>query len=267
MKVHVLVVEDEPVLYERLRKALLKQRFTVDEYTKSYDEAIVRIKENTPDVVLLDIDLHGKKDGIDLGKILFSVYNIPFIYVTDLDDDMTFSKGLHTNHEQFIVKTKPSLNINEVIRGIYTVLHKNNASLLRYQKDAVIGLVSYLDEVNDFGNSGVTRVPVAYKDIAFFTVKPFVNEDDEEEAIRTNYLWFYTKRKEYFFLKSSLKEVLKHLPLNFVRINESYIVNISPEMLDGRINGSRISVLGKEFKIKRTYARSFDKRLQSYYHS
>lgn len=267
MKAHILIVEDQPALYERLRRALSKQNFTVDEYTKSFDEAILRIKETRPDIVLLDIDLEGKKDGIDLGKILHNQYKIPFIYVTDLDDDMTFAKGLHTNHEQFIVKTKPRLNIEDVTRAIHTALHKAQSNLSEHQKDAIIGLVGYLDEVNEYGNGGVTRVPVPFKNIAFFTVKPFINEEEEEENLRANYLWFQTKDKEYFFLKSSLKELLKQLPPYFVRINESYIVNISPELLEGRINGSRISIMGQELRIKRTYAKEFEKRLQSLYHA
>lgn len=265
MKAHILIVEDQPALYERLRRALIKQNFTVDEYTKSYDEAIARIQHTTPDIVLLDIDLQGKKDGIDLGKVLDAHYKIPFIYVTDLDDDLTFTKGLHTNHEQFIVKTKPRLNINDVTRAIHTVLHKANNNNTTYQKDAIIGLISYLSEVNDFGKSGVTRVPVPYKNIAFFTVKPFINEDNEEEDLRANYLWFQTKCKEYYFLKSSLKELLKQLPPYFVRINESYIVNISPEILEGRINGSRISIMGNEFRIKRTFAKEFENRIKLLY--
>jgi len=267
MKAHVLIVEDQPALYERLRRALIKQHFIVDEYTKSFDEAISRIEKTTPDIVLLDIDLQGKKDGIDLGKVLHTKYNIPFIYVTDLDDDMTFAKGLHTNHEQFIVKTKPRLNIEDVTRAIHTVLHKKENGAIPNEKDAVIGLVGYLDEVNDYGKGGVTRVPVKYKKVAFFTVKAFTNENEEEEELRANYLWFQTLEKEYYFLKSSLKELQKHLPPYFVRINESYIVNVSPELLEGRINGSRISIMGQELRIKRTYAKEFEKRLASLYHS
>lgn len=267
MKAHILIVEDQPALYERLRRALVKQRFTVDEYTKSYDEAIQRIKNNTPDIVLLDIDLQGKKDGIDLGKVLQKEYKIPFIYVTEIDDDMTFQKGLHTNHESYIVKTKPKLNIDDVTRAIHTVLHKKQENKLSIQKDAVIGLVGYLDDVKEYGKSGVTRVPVAYKDIAFFTVKPFINQNDEEEILRANYLWFQTVNKEYYFLKSSLKEMVKHLPINFIRINESYIVNLLPELLEGRINGSRISIQGRELIIKNTYKSSFESRLKLLYHS
>ena len=65
-------------------------------------------------MVLLDINLQGEKTGIDVGTVLNSKYKIPFIYVTDLDDTMTFAKGLQSNHEQFIVKTKPRLNIDDV---------------------------------------------------------------------------------------------------------------------------------------------------------
>jgi len=267
MKPHILIVEDEPVLYERLRRALVKHHFTVDEYTKSYDEAIERISKNTPDIALLDIDLQGKKDGIDLGRILNSKYNIPFIYVTKRDDATSFQQGLHTNHENYIVKTKPRLNIDDVVRAIHTVLHKKQENDLLIQKEGVIGLVGYLDEVKEYGKAGVTRVPVKYEDIAFFTVKPFLNENEEEEELRTNYLWFLAKNKEYYFLKSSLKELTKHLPPYFVRINESYIVNISSELLDGRINGSRLSILGRELTIKGTYINEVKKKLSSLYHS
>ena len=267
MKAHILIVEDQPALYERLRRALVKQRFTVDEYTKSYDEAIERIRSNTPDVVLLDIDLQGKKDGIDLGKILQKEYKIPFIYVTEFDDDMTFQKGLNTNHESYIVKTKPRLNIEDVTRAIHTVLHKKQENKLSIHKDAVMGLVGYLDDVKEYGKSGVSRVPVKYKDIAFFTVKPFINQDEDEEKLRVNYLWFQTVNKEYYFLKSSLKEMTKHLPINFVRINESYIVNVSSELLDGRINGSCVSIMGRELNIKNTYKTEFENRIKFLYHS
>ena len=267
MKAHILIVEDQPALYERLRRALVKQRFTVDEYTKSYDEAIERITSNTPDVVLLDINLQGKKDGIDLGKILHSKYKIPFIYVTESNDDTTFQQGLHTNHEQFIVKTKPRLNIDDVVRAIYTVLHKKKENNLSFDKEGIIGLVDYLEEVKNYGKGGVTKVPTKFEDIAFFTVKPFVNQNEQEEELRANYLWFLTRNKEYFFLKSSLKELLKHLPTYFVRINESYIVNISQGILEGRINGSRMSIMGRELAVKSTYSKELKLRLDKMYHS
>lgn len=265
MNEHILIVEDEPALYERLRRALTKHHFTVDDYTKSYDEAIERITKKTPDVVLLDINLQGEKTGIDVGTVLDKKYKIPFIYVTDLDDTMTFAKGLQSNHEQFIVKTKPRLNIDDVLRAIHTVMHKRKERGTEIDKEGIIGLVGYLDEVRNYGKGGVTRVPVKYEDIAYFTVKPFINEDNEEEALLPNYVWFLTKKREYYFVKTSLKKLEKSLPRNFIRINESYIINVSTELMEGRINGSRISIMGQELRVQRTYAKEFERRLDLLY--
>ncbi|WP_298762574.1 response regulator [uncultured Polaribacter sp.] len=267
MKAHILIVEDEPTLYEGLRRALVKQRFTVDDYTKSYDEAIERIHKNLPDVVLLDINLQGKKDGLDLGKILQKKYKIRFIYVTDFDDDMTFQKGLHTNHQHFIVKTKPTLNITEITRAIHTVLHKKETLQDLNTKNGVLGLVGYLDNIKEYGIGNITRVPVAYTDIAFFTIKPFVNENEKKEKLRDNYLWFLTKKKHCYFLKTSLKKLAKTLPNNFIRINESYIVNINPAFFNGSVNGSKIVIKGEELVINSTYKKAFEKRMEQLYHS
>ncbi|MCI5056799.1 MAG: response regulator [Flavobacteriales bacterium] len=267
MNGHILIVEDEPALYEKLRRALVKQHFNVDNYTKSFDEAIERITKKTPDVVLLDINLKGEKTGLDLGDVLDKKYKIPFIYVTDLNDDMTFAKGLHSNHEHFIVKGKPHLNIDDVVRAIHTVLHKKKEQRDGFDKEGIIGLVGYLDEVRNYGKGGVTRVPVRYEDIAYFTIKPFINENNEEEVLLPNYVWFLTKSKEYYFFKSSLKKLENSLPRYFVRINDSYIINASSDMLEGRINGSRLSIMGQEMRIKRTYAKELEKRLESMYHS
>ncbi len=264
MKKHILIVEDEALLYNRMRKVLEKENFFVDQYTSSVKEAIINIQKKRPDIVLLDIDLKGELTGIDLGKQLFEIYHIPFIYVTELDDDHTFYKGLSTHHEHFMVKTKPRLKVKELTRVIHTVLSKNemNKPIL---KKGVIGLVGYLDEVKKLGENAVTRVPIKYQDIAFFTVKPFINENEEEEELQKNYLWFLTKNKEYFFMRKSLKELLQELPYNFVRINESYIVNIAPDMMDGRINGSRLSILKNELCIKETYKKEVNKRLDYFY--
>lgn len=266
-KAHILIVEDEALLYKRMRKVLEKEHYSVDEYTPSVADALACINTKRPDIVLLDIDLQGNQTGLDLGKQLHEDYNIPFIYVTGFDDDQTFYDGLNTHHEHYIVKTKPRLDPKEIIRTIQTVLKRNNTNNTSFTKEGIIGLVGYLDDVKKYSNKGVTRVPIKYEDIAYFTVKPFTNEDNEEEKLRANYLWFLTKDNEYYFLKKSLKEVTRELPHHFVRINESYIVNISAEILEGRINGSRLSIMKQELTIKETYSKEFKKRFELLYQS
>lgn len=264
MKKRILVVEDEAILYRRIRKILENENFIVHEYTPSYDKALVNIQKNRPDLVLLDIELQGDKTGIDLGKELYEVYKIPFIYVTQFDDDHTFYSGLSTHHELFLVKTKPRLNPKEIIRAVHTVLNKKNEEK-NFSKEGVFGLVEYLSNLKEYSNNQVTKVPVKFSDIAFFTLDLFVNQDNEKEKLRANYLWFLTKEKEHYFLYSSLNELLGKLPHYFVRINESYIVNISPDMLQGQVKLSRISIMNYELNISDTYKEEVRKRFKQIY--
>jgi len=262
-KANILIVEDEAIIYNRMRKVLQKEHYTVDDYTPSYNEAIARIQQKRPDIVLLDINLQGNKTGLDLGQVLSEMYHIPFIYVTEYDDNETFYKGLQTRHEQFIVKTKPRLNPSDIIRAIQTVLNKRKD--ITYEKKGIIGLVDYLEEIKKFSKGAITKVPVAYENIAFFTNKPFINNNDEKEKLRANYIWFLTKKRDYFFLKKSLKEMYETLPHYFVRVNENYIINILPEILQGRINGTRVSIFGTEINLTESYIKEFQKRFDWIY--
>ncbi|MEX0997629.1 MAG: response regulator [Flavobacteriaceae bacterium] len=277
-KAHILVVEDQAIIYKRLKMMLKEHHYAVDDFSPSVEEAINHIHKKRPDLVLLDIDLQGEHNGMYLGKLLQTRYNIPFIYVTDLDDDHTFYESLQTKHADFVskkdiqlteeepivIQTKPHLDEKRLLRSIQTVLAKQTNTSPLF-KEGILGLVDYLENIKEYEKSSITKVPVAYKDIVFFTVKPFQNDLQVEEPTRANYLWFQTKTGNYYFLKTSLKALQKTLPYCFVRINESYIVNIGPGMLTGRINGSRLSIQNKEFAIKATYKEEVQKRLNHFY--
>src|SRR5690606_16115279 len=113
------------VLYERLRRFLTKENYKIDKYTPSVENALSKIAQKRPDLVLLDINLEGDKTGFNLGELLYKKYKIPFIYVTQYDDDESFYKGLNTQHEDYVVKTKPHLDQKELLRKIQTVLNRN----------------------------------------------------------------------------------------------------------------------------------------------
>lgn len=263
IKAQVLVVEDEAILYERLRRLLIKENYKVSPYTPSVKEARNQLLINRPDIVLLDIELKGTETGLDLGKELSEHHRIPFIYISQFDDYETFFSGLHTNHEQFIIKTKPRLNGLQILRAMQTVLHKNKKET--YSKEGVIGLVDYLENLKKYTNSQITKVPVSFNQITYFSIKPFVNENGIEEKIKTNYLWFYTLKGDYFFLKSSLKELSCHLPNYFCRINESTIVNLTSSAVHGNGNNDTIYIGNEEFKINKTYKKLFTTLLSNLY--
>jgi len=259
----ILIVEDEVIFYKNLKDVLKNEGYIVSNMADSVEKAISLIRQDTPDLALLDIKLKGDRDGVDLAELLHNELNIPFIFITQADDDATFNRILHLKPDHFMVKTKPFLNKEELIRSIKLALKRHELGLYLYKK-GVFGLTAYLEDIRD-GHSKVTRVPVNFDEIAFFTKDPWIDVDNYESELIDNYSWFLTKNNKKYLIKLSLTEILNNLPENFARINGKYIVNILPEMFDGRINGSKVSILKKEIEISRTYKARFNKKLEQFY--
>ncbi len=266
LKPLILIVEDEYILYENLKDFLEDEGYEVLDYTPAFDDALKQIKSRRPDLVLLDIQLQGRKTGIDLAHQLNKEYKIPFIYITEFSDNNIFRKALATTPELYLVKTKPVLNKHTLVMNIAAILKKIDArSSQSMMPMGVTGLVDYKDVIKDYDLKTISRVHVPFSEILFFSTDLFENEDEEMEEVRTNYLWFMNRNGEIFFMKKSLNEIGLILPYNFVRINQKYIINILSDKFMGRINGVTLKMWDRELHISSTYKEEFNKRMAFYY--
>lgn len=104
MKKRILVVEDEIVIADDLCLVLEKLGYEVLEPAITYREAITRFDEEPIDLVMLDIQLKGKKTGIDVANYISGRSNIPFIYLTSYSDQKTLDLAKATLPYAYIVK-------------------------------------------------------------------------------------------------------------------------------------------------------------------
>jgi DNA-binding response OmpR family regulator len=272
-KAHILIVEDKAILYKRLSMALSEENYSVDGFTPSVEKALERIQNKIPDIALLDIDLEGEQTGIDLGKILSTSYNIPFIYVTDYDDNETFFEGLKTKHDNFLVKTKPHLDTQQVVRAIQTALQRNKNEKSLHTKEALLCFTDYIENIKEQGTNQISQVPLPYSNIALITTNSTKLNESKTKLknrpcyvkLRTNYTRLETWDKDSYYLPSSLSELVGKLPITFIRINESEIVNLSHPVLQGRINGSRLKIGDHICHISKTYKPEVEKRFELLY--
>lgn len=268
-KAHILIVEDKAILYKRLSMALKQENYSVDGFTPSVEKALERIQLKMPDIALLDIDLEGEQTGVDLGKILATDYKIPFIYVTDYDDNETFFESLQTKHDNFLVKTKPHLDTKQVLRAIQTALHRNKKAHQPCLKDALMCFTDYIGQTKDFNSTQVSQIPVPFDEIVLITTNSTKKDEPKSQErgkpcyhkLKTNYTRVENWKKDSFYLPISLAEIIGKLPHNFIRINESEIVNLSHHVLEGRINGSRLKIGDYICHISKTYKPEVEKRL------
>jgi len=156
MNKKILIVEDGFVEANNLSIILERAGFIVCDIADSYDEAIRCIHKETPDLVLLDIFLNGKKTGIDLAKVL-KEKKMAFVYLSANSNKETLAAAKLTEPYGFLVKPFREKDIL-VTLDIANYLHEqkqkfqqNEDSLSHFTKppkfEGVIGNSAGLQEV------------------------------------------------------------------------------------------------------------------------
>jgi PAS domain S-box-containing protein len=103
-KAVILVVEDEAIVAEALRSKLQKLGYAVPSTASSGEEAIKKVEENNPDLVLMDIVLQGEMDGIEAAGQISTHYNTPVVYLTSYSDDKMLLRAKITEPFGYIIK-------------------------------------------------------------------------------------------------------------------------------------------------------------------
>lgn len=98
------IVEDEMVIAEEIREILLRLGYRVPEPCISYGMALEMLETEAPDLVICDIQLAGKKDGIHLAHKIRSDFDIPFIFLTSNADKATVDRAKAVNPPAYLIK-------------------------------------------------------------------------------------------------------------------------------------------------------------------
>ena len=100
----VLIVEDDDAIAETLSEALEELEYNVAAAVTNGADAIAHVRENTPDIVLMDIEIMGDIDGVQTTKEILLACDVPVIYLTGWTDDKTLDRVKKTNPYGYIVK-------------------------------------------------------------------------------------------------------------------------------------------------------------------
>ena len=120
--IKILVVEDEIIVAEDIGFRLKKLGYIVTATVASGEEAIEKVTENQPDLVLMDIVLKGDMDGVTAAEKIRSKVDIPTIYLTAYADDKTLQRAKLTNPFGYIIKP---FQQNDLRVAIEIALHRH----------------------------------------------------------------------------------------------------------------------------------------------
>ena len=79
----ILIVEDDRAVAKDIEEKLETLGYTVLPTVSSGVQAIAKVAEMRPDLILIDIGLEGKMDGVEVASEIYNRFNIPVVYLTD----------------------------------------------------------------------------------------------------------------------------------------------------------------------------------------
>ncbi|MBU2520683.1 MAG: response regulator [Proteobacteria bacterium] len=157
----ILIVEDEAIVAEDIRNSLQGLGYIISAVVSSGNEAITKIEEDRPDLVLMDIVLKGDMDGIEAAGQIYSRFDIPVVYLTAFTDEKTIERAKLTEPFGYIVKPFDDRELHTIVEmavykhKIESKLKENErwlSTILRSIGDAVIvtdteGNIRFMNDV------------------------------------------------------------------------------------------------------------------------
>jgi CheY-like chemotaxis protein len=101
-----LIVEDEPVFAMGLAADMQALGFDTCDLAANRQDAFLQAMEDAPDIVLMDVNLEGGREGIEAARWLREVCDIPVVFITAYTDRDTVEQ-IHQQVPDAPVIAKP----------------------------------------------------------------------------------------------------------------------------------------------------------------
>ena len=102
--IKILIVEDNVLTAMGIESEVKRMGYNGINTASSYDTAMSKIKDETPDLILLDIDLKSKKTGIDIAYEEEVFNKIPIIYISGIENSQIEKEILATKPKNYLMK-------------------------------------------------------------------------------------------------------------------------------------------------------------------
>ncbi len=128
----ILIVEDENIVALDMRKRLDHLGYEIVDILSSGEKAVEKVRENKPDLILMDIMLKGEMDGIETAHEIKKILDIPIIYLTAYSDSITIKRAKITTPFGYI--SKP-FSENDLHAAIELAFYKHDVELSLHESE------------------------------------------------------------------------------------------------------------------------------------
>ena len=129
MKKRILIVEDEIIIAEDIKQYLIKFGYDVVGMA-DYGEEVIRLaKELMPDLLLVDIRLHGDFSGVDAARIVHNQLNLPIVFLTAYADDDILEKAAESFPYGYLLKPIRERELYATLKMAFNKIKNENEIL------------------------------------------------------------------------------------------------------------------------------------------
>lgn len=173
---NVLVIEDDILIGRLIEQHLMEVGHRVLDIIHNSEIALDKIHNLKPDLILLDINIEGTKDGIEVGMVIKDKYNLPFIFLSALSDPNTLARAREAQPCAYLVKPYKAKDLYSSISiGMFNFQSRKQENKLSLDKVNQKALAPLTDREYDLLEDiveGLTNSQISAKEnVSLSTVK------------------------------------------------------------------------------------------------
>ena len=122
-----MIVEDELLIAENIKRALQKDKFDICAVTVSGEESLKLANKLRPDLVIMDIILSGKINGVEAAAKMHEQYGTPIIFLTAYADEKTLEGAFAAEPYGYLVKPVREKDIRTAVKMAFHMIQRENS--------------------------------------------------------------------------------------------------------------------------------------------
>lgn len=250
----IMIVDDDVLLCGAFTTLLETNGYQALPCVHTYEDAKKQLLQYEPDIALLDIGLPGEKDGIQLASYIYQYTQIPVIFITGYADAATLQRAKKSHPSSILLKIKPVFNGEKLVEAIAQQLlasifiaapdeplHlkiKPKGLLLKINERKMVPVKAGRVQNGIDGEKANRKTLIPFEDIQYITTN---NKETR------NTILIKPVGNTAFVYRDTLAGIEPELPDYFVKVKDSYIVNLKKvtECIDDKvlfINNERFNV-------------------------
>ncbi|HOW42384.1 MAG TPA: response regulator [Candidatus Omnitrophota bacterium] len=116
-KKRIMIVEDNCILTMELKETLEGFGYEVPVIASRARDVVKQAREQRPDLILMDINLEEKEDGIDLARAIRTFLPSPIIFLSGYTDPATQARAREVHPYRFIGKPYDVAQLQSIVKS------------------------------------------------------------------------------------------------------------------------------------------------------